>query len=502
MLKEKLAELRAILAEVHDLYSASAVLEWDQQVHMPPGGAEARAEQLSTLHFLAHAKFTAPRVGELLAELEPAAANLEYESDDASLIRVTRREYDHQVKIPGDLVKALSKATSDGYVTWVRAREAKDFSAFRPALAEILNLTIQVTEALGYADCRYDALVDLHEPGLKTAKLDELFAELRETQVPLVQAVTDRLDRVDDRVLHQHYDEAKQLEFTLVGLQHNGFDLSRGRQDKSVHPFCTSFSSDDVRVTTRVWPNFFNAAFFSTLHEGGHGMYEQGIPKELRRTPLGGGASTGIHESQSRLWENIVGRSREYWVYMLPKLREFFPAQLEGQTVDSWYRAINRSQPSLIRVEADELTYNLHIMLRFELERALLDGQLAVKDLPEAWNSKMKSYLGIVPPDDKEGVLQDVHWSGGMIGYFPSYTLGNVISAQLWEAALKDHPEIPQEISQGKTSTLLEWMRRHIHVHGAKLTPSELLRQATGRDMTAGPYLRYLTAKFSELYGL
>lgn len=501
-MQRALDRLRAILAEVDDLQNAAGVLAWDQQTYMPPGGARARANQIDTLRRLAHERFTAPEVGSLLDGLAGSAAAADYVSMEASLVRVTRREYEKAVRIPPSLVVEISRAANEGYAAWVEARKHKDFALFRAPLERIARLQAAKADSLGYPTCRFDALLELREPGLTTAEINALFAELREALVPLVRKIGEKLDVIDDSVLHQPFDDAKQWDAGMEALKAIGFDLQRGRQDRSVHPFTTSFSPHDVRLTTRVAPDFFSAAFFASLHEGGHGLYEQGIPDELSRTPLGGGASGGVHESQSRLWENVVGRSRNFWEYFLPRLKQYFPAQLAAASVESFYRAVNRSEPSLIRVEADEVTYNLHIMLRCDLEQKMLDGDLQVKDLPGAWHDAMESYLGVRPKDDLEGVLQDIHWTFGGFATFPGYTLGNVISAQLYVAALGEHPDIPQRIREGEFAQLLEWTRRHVHRHGAKFTPRELVVKATGQELSAKPYLGYIQAKFDELYEL
>ncbi|HEY8395060.1 MAG TPA: carboxypeptidase M32, partial [Thermaerobacter sp.] len=481
--------------------AAGALLSWDEEVYMPPGGAEARAEQKATIGRLAHELFTAPEVGEWLEELREWEASLDPDSTDASILRVTRREYERARRVPPDLVAELLRASSQGYHAWVEAREQRRFAPFAGALARLLELCRQMADALGYEEERYDALLQGHEPGMKTSQVRALFARLKEGLLPVVQAIAERSGRVRDDFLHQSFPEDRQWQATIEALRAIGFDFNRGRQDRSIHPFTTAFSPGDVRLTTRIDPGCFGPAFFASLHEGGHGLYEQGFPDEFRRTPLADGASSAVHESQSRLWENVVGRSREFWTFFFPRLRELFPAQLEGVDAEAMYRAVNRVQPSLIRVEADEVTYNLHIMLRFELELALLSGDLAVEDLPGAWNEKMKEYLGLVPADDLQGVLQDIHWSWGGFGYFPSYALGNLMALQLWEKALADEPDLPERIAAGDLTGVLAWMREHVHRHGAKYEPLELVQRATGRELSPEPFLRYIRRKYGELYG-
>jgi carboxypeptidase Taq len=385
---------------------------------------------------------------------------------------------------------------------WVAARKQANFNLFRDALERIFSLHRQLAACLGYEESVYDPLLDQYEPGLKTAPLKDLFAELKETLIPLVKKVSERLDVVDDAVLRRPYDEKIQWDFGVDALKRIGFDLEKGRLDKSVHPFTTSFSINDVRITTRIDENYFPTAFGGTLHEGGHALYEQGVSQAFERTPLAGGASLGVHESQSRLWENLVGRSKGFWTYFYPRLRECFPHVLHDVSLEEFYRALNRVKPSLIRIEADELTYNLHILLRFELEIDLLEDRLRVADLPLAWNGKMKEYLDLEPSNDSDGVLQDVHWSNGLIGYFPTYTLGNLISAQLFNRAIQEHPEIPARIEKGDSLLLLQWLRTNIHAHGRKFTSRELLSRSTGEVLNPEYYLRYLQAKYSDIYGI
>ncbi len=498
---EKLVILKTKLKDIQNLRAAEAVLGWDQQVFMPPGGAEARAEQLATLSRISHEMFTADEIGVLLDDL--AQAGFLYDSDEASLVRVMRRDYDKARKLPSELVAEMSRTFSLGHQIWMKARAEKDFAQFRDILTKIVGLNIQVAEAYGYEDCLYDALLDQFEPGMKTAEVRQVFDTLKAGLVPLVQAITGRVDRVDDSCLKQEFDETAQWDFGLIPLRAIGFDFQRGRQDKSTHPFTTNFSINDVRITTRIFKDQFPSSLFSTMHEGGHALYEQNSAASLEGTPLAGGASLGVHESQSRLWENVLGRSREFWQFYYPRLQEFFPAQLGAVSLETFYRAINRVKPSFIRVEADEVTYNLHIFLRFELEQELLEQRLRVADLPDAWNAKMQAYLGLLPSDNALGVLQDVHWSGGSMGYFPTYTLGNVLSLQFYQQTLKDMPGLPDQFSRGEFGNLLQWFKENIHRHGRKFTANELIKRVTGADqIDARPYLTYIKQKYSEIYGL
>ena len=500
-MSEKFQQFRDLLGELADFSAAAAVLGWDQQTYMPPGGAEARAMQLSTLQKTIHQRFVSDEVGQLLTDLEAELAGADYDSFEASMLRVTRRHYDRWRKVPTDLVARLAKAAALGHTAWEKARAASDFSLFQPYLEEIVDLTIQKAEALGYEDRLYDALLDEFEPEMKTAQVQSLFDEMKAGLVPLVRAIAERQDAVDDAILHQEFDESKQWDFGIEVITRLGFDFQRGRQDTAAHPFTTSFSTGDVRLTTRISRNNLPSALFGSIHEAGHGMYEQGFDRALERTPLRDGASLGVHESQSRMWENIVGRSRGFWAFWLPRLQEYFPTQLGTVSLDEFYRAINRVRPSFIRVEADEVTYNLHIFLRFEVENLLVEGQVRVADLPALWNDKMEEYLGIRPNNDAEGVLQDVHWSGGMIGYFPTYSLGNLLAAQFYNQAVAEEPDIPAQIKRGEFGTLLHWMREKIHKPGAKYTPTELVERVTGGPMRTEPFLTYIREKYSEIYG-
>ncbi len=498
-----LPRLQAILAEVEDLQRAAAVLAWDRQTYMPPAGGAGRGEQLATLQRLAHARFTSPEVGELLAGLREWAAAQPGDSFAASLVRVTQRDYDLMTKLPTDLVAEMARAEATAFDAWLAGRAARAWTPFAAPFARLVALCRQAADHIGWTESPFDALLQAQEPGMSSAQLDRLFARLKEVLVPLTQMVADRADRVRDDVLAQPYDEGRQWELTLQAVAAVGFDATeRGRQDRSVHPFTTSFSSGDTRITTRLDGNHLGRGLFASLHEAGHGLYEQGIPQDLWRTPLGAGASGGVHESQSRLWENVVGRSRAFWTFFLPKAAAIFPAQLGGVDVEAMYRAVNRAGPSLIRVEADEVTYNLHIVLRYELEQALLRGDLAPEDVPAAWNEKVRAYLGLTPPDDLVGALQDVHWTSGPAASFPGYTLGNVMSVQLYDQAVHDHPGIPDALQGGDTEALRSWMRNHVHSHGRILTPEALLERETGRGLDPEPYLRYIQRKFAELYDL
>jgi len=499
---DNLKRLKAILAEETDLSRAAAVLDWDQETNMPPGGVAGRAQQLSTLMTLAHVRFTSDEVGRLLDALESEVANQQFDSDEASLVRVTRRDYEQERKLSPELVSEVAMAGATARPHWEKARRDADFKVFEPYLEKNVELNRRIADALGYAERPYDALLDRSEPGLKTSELEAIFGEIKSAIVPLVADIARNADAVDDRVLYRGFEPELQMQYALDVVGRLGYDLNRGRQDISTHPFSTSFGPGDTRITTRVSHGFFNECLFGSIHECGHAMYNQGIGENLDRTPLWDGASPGVHESQSRLWENLVGRSRPFWRHFYPSLQAVFPEPLRGVDEETFYRAVNRSYPSLIRVEADEVTYNMHVLLRFELETEMLDGTLKVRDLPEAWNSRVKSYLGITVPNDREGALQDIHWSSVSFGIFPGYTLGNLIGAQLMEKARADIPDLDAQIEKGEFAALLAWLRRNVHRHGRKFTPNELLERATGKPLTAAPWITYVQQKFGALYGL
>jgi carboxypeptidase Taq len=501
-LNNPLNDLKIRLMEVDDLNKASAVLNWDQTTYMPPGGAPARGRQSATLSRLAHEKFTDAAIGKSLDALRPYEDSLPYDSDEASLLRATRREYEKQIKIPAEFVTRANTHGAESYQVWTEARPANDFARVRPHLEKTLDLSRELANFFpGYAHIA-DPLIDFSDYGMKVSSVRTLFAELRAQLVPIVKAITSQ-PVADDACLEQLYPEAQQLAFGRSVIEKLGYDFKRGRQDKTHHPYMTRFSAGDVRITTRVRERDLTDALFSTIHESGHAMYEQGINRDFEGTPLATGTSSGVHESQSRCWENLVGRSRAFWQFFYPQLQATFPDQLNTVSFETFYRAINKVAPSLIRTDADEVTYNLHVMIRFDLETALLEGALAVRDLPDAWQAHYQSDLGVCAPDNRDGVLQDVHWYGGQIGgVFQGYTLGNIMSAQFYEAALRAQPGIPYEIAQGKFDTLHGWLTANIYQHGSKFTADEIVERATGQALTIAPYIRYLRTKYGELYSL
>jgi len=501
-MEKQLKELKSHLMEAYDLGRAGAVLGWDEMTYMPPGGAAARARQSALLARLTHEKSIDPAIGKLLDELRPYEESLPYDSDNASLIRVTRREYERAIKVPPQFMAELYEHISKSYNAWVTARPENNYKALEPLLERTVDLCRQLADFFpGYEHCA-DPLIDFNDYGMKATTLRSLFAHLRRELIPIVQAITSQ-PPADDACLKLHYPKADQLDFSMEVVKQLGYDLNRGRQDLTHHPFTTSFSLGDVRITTRVNEDFLGDCLFSSIHEAGHAMYEQGIRMEFEGTPLAGGTSAGVHESQSRTWENLVGRSRSFWEFFYPKLQAKFPDQLKGISLDTFYQAVNKVQRSLIRTEADEVTYNLHIMIRFDIELALLEGNLLVRDLPEYWHVRYNADMGMRAPDDRDGVMQDVHWFGGLVGgSFQGYTLGNIIGAQFFTHALAAHPEIPNEMSQGKFETLHKWLIDNVYQHGSKFTATELIEKVTGGPLSIEPYLTYLRSKYGELYKL
>lgn len=501
-MQEKLELLKTKLREVNDINAAAAVLNWDQATYMPPGGAAARGRQLATLQRISHAKFASDEMGKLLEELEPYAESLPADSDDAAMIRLTRRGYDRAVKIPGNLLGEFASHSAQSYQDWAQARPKNDFASVVPNLEKTLELSMKFAECFPGYEHIADPLIDNSDYGMKASSVRKVFGELREQLVPIVAAITEQAP-ADASCLFQHYPVEDQKKFGLMVIGDYGFDFQRGRQDLTHHPFMTKFSLGDVRITTRFDENNIGDGLFSTMHESGHAMYELGINRAYEGLPLAGGTSSGVHESQSRLWENVVGRSRKFWQFYYPKLQDMFPSQLSDVSLDTFYAAINKVERSLIRVDADEVTYNLHVMLRFELEMQMLDGTLAIKDLAEAWREQFQADFGIVVPDDKDGALQDVHWFAGIIGgAFQGYTLGNIMSALFYNEALKAQPNIPDEIGQGKFDTLHSWMRENIYQYGSKYTANELIQRVTGGELVIDPYISYLKTKYGELYDL
>jgi carboxypeptidase Taq len=497
-----LQELRDRLLEVDNLASAAALLSWDQTAYMPPGGAPARARQMATLQRLAHERRTDPAIGKLLDGLRAAEERLPYDSDEASLVRVARREYERAIKVPAPFLAQLVAHQAESYEAWTRARPADNFAEVLPYLEKTLDLSRALADFFPGYEHIADPLIDFADYGMKASTVRAVFDQLREQLVPIAGAIVAQ-PVADDACLHRAFPLAGQEAFFTQVIEAFGYDFERGRCDTVPHPFTTKFSLGDVRITVRYSERDLSESLFSAFHEAGHAMYEQGIDARHEGTLLADGTSSGVHESQSRLWENLVGRSRGFWLFYYPKLQSVFPEQLGDVPLDVFYRAVNKVERSLIRTDADEVTYNLHVMLRFGLELDMLEGKLAVRDLPDAWRERFQADLGITPPDDRDGVLQDMHWYDGIVGgAFQGYTLGNILSAQFYEAALRQHPEISSEIEQGRFDTLYGWLKENIYRHGTKFTASELVERVTGGPLRVEPYVHYLRSKYGELYEL
>lgn len=499
MVNEQLNSFREALGQVIDLNAAISLLHWDMEVSMPPKGADARGQQLATLSALAHRQFTAPQFGDQLAQLSDAD---ELTADEAKLVAETLYDYDRATRLPESFVKKFAEEQSKAYQAWTAAREKSDFKAFEPHLKIVIDLLREKADLMGYEGSPYNALLEDYERGMTAEQLQPIFKDLATKQSALVERIVNAPDQPDTAWTDREWDTQDQWDFTLQVLEDMGYDFEAGRQDKSVHPFTTNFDLYDVRVTTRVHPRELFSALTGSIHEGGHALYEQGFRAEDQRTTLAQSPSLGVHESQSRMWENMIGRSLPFWEHYAPAIQKQFPGQLDGITPEQFYRAINIVDPSFIRVEADECTYNLHIILRFEIEVALIEGTLQVADIPEVWNAKMKQYLGLDVTDDAMGCLQDIHWSHGSIGYFPTYALGNLYAAQLFAAIGEAIPDLWDPVGKGDFTLLLGWLRENVHQHGRRKTAVEIVRDATGREPASDAYLAYLEAKYGELYGI
>lgn len=501
-MNDKYNKLRTMLRELTSLNYAVRVLHWDRETYMPSGGATSRSDQIALLTGLYHERFTSDELGLLLEDLGSEMDGIDPDSDEARIISVTRRDYDLARKLPPDLVERVSRATSDGLAAWHTAKEAKDYALFAPYLKRNAELNREVAAAYGYKDRPYDAFVNLFEPGMNTAQIETMFDELKAAILPLVREIASRQDMVDASCLHQYYDVETQTRFGLEIAERYGYDMERGGLARSAHPFCMPMGPTDVRITTRVFPDALEEGLLSTLHESGHAMYEQGVSPSLAGTTLSEGASSGVHESQSRLWENLVGRGRPFQDYLFPRLQETFPQQLGNVDIETFYRAINKVKPSLIRTSADEVTYSLHVMLRFELENEMLEDRVDISQLNKVWDDRMEQYLGVRPSNDAEGVLQDMHWSGAGEYFFPSYTLGNLIGAQVFKQAHKELRDLDGQISRGEFADLLGWLRTNIYQHGRKFTSNELMQRITGSPVGTKAWINYAQDKFSEIYGL
>ncbi len=495
-------QLRDRLSEIHDLNKIMWVLNWDQRTMMAPGGAAVRAEQITTVNRIVHEKFTSSEIGGLLDALRGLEESEPLDSDAGALVRRARYDYEREKRVPADLRVAMARAQALANGAWVQAKRTNDFAAFKPKLAEILDLKRAYADAVREPDqTRYDALIDDFEHGITTAEISEIFTAMRDGLRPLMAKVRDHADSVSDEALRGDFPADQQATLCKSVLEPLGFNARSWRLDPTVHPFASNSATQDIRITTRYEPHILGPAFFGSMHEFGHGLYEHQVDPALERTPLCRGTSLGWHESQSRMWENLVGRSRGFLHWVHPKLKRVFRKHFTKYDAEALYRAANRVQPSLIRIEADEVTYTLHIVIRFELEQELIAGNLAVDDLPAAWNQKMLDYLGVEVPSDSQGVLQDVHWSQGSFGYFPTYSLGSILSGQLWVAIQRDIPDLEAQIGRGEFAALRAWLGTNIHRHGRKFTPRQLLQRVLGVDrIDVQPYLTYLNTKFGELY--
>ena len=501
-LKKAYERLLNLSKEIYLLHSSMAVLDWDQKIYIPKGGVEHRGNQLALLAGMSHQKATAPEIGDLLKQLEGSSIASDADSFEAANIREIKHSYDKLVKIPQSLVEELTRVTTVAHEVWADARKKSDFSIFFPYLEKIIKLKHQQAEAVGYEKHPYDALLDDFEPGATIEQVAKVFADFRDELVELVKAIINSGKRPDSSILSRDYPVDRQERFGKEVAAAIGYDFDRGRLDVTVHPFCTGIGPGDVRITTRYNPNHFGQAFFGIMHESGHGIYEQGLNPESYGTPAGDSVSLGIHESQSRMWENLVGRSRPFWRHFFPKAQKLYPEALGNVKFDDFYLAINEAKPSFIRVEADEVTYNLHILVRFEIEQAFFGGDLSPKDIPAAWNEKFKTYFDVAPPDDAKGCLQDVHWSAGYIGYFPTYSLGNLYSAQFFNQAKKELGNLEEQFARGEFGKLKDWLREKIHRQGQRYRAEKLVEVVTGKPLSHRPLMDYLKVKYGDVYGI
>ena len=488
--------------DIQLLVSTAGVLGWDERVNMPRSGSQLRADQLGLLAGMIHEQFTSPRIGELLSKIEQSDMVKDPESVEAVNVRELRYQYDKQTKLPKSLVEEITKVTTLSQSDWMTARKNNDFKLFEPWLDKIFGLMRQKADAFGYTGEPYNALLDEYEPGATTDQISQVFETLRNELVVLLKKIANAPKKTDKSIVEREYNVELQRVFGESVAGALGFDFSAGRLDVTTHPFCSGFGPGDTRVTTRYNPKRLNDALFGIMHEVGHGLYEMGINKEKYfGTPMGDAASLGIHESQSRMWENQVGRSKEFWSYFFPQAQRMFKESLGGVTLDQFYGAVNDVRPSYIRVEADEATYNLHILLRYEMERALLNGDIKPKDVPAEWNSRFKKYFGIEVDSDSNGCLQDVHWGAGLVGYFPTYTLGNLYSAQLFATAKKEIHDLMSRFERGEFLTLRNWLKDKIHQHGQRYRANALCQKVTGKPLSHEPLVAYMNEKYAGIYG-
>jgi carboxypeptidase Taq len=488
---DPLARLKSKLEEIQDLEVLTGLLAWDQRTVMPPAGSTIRGRHMGLLQRLSHEKLTDPEVGRLLDEIP--LDSLDPDSDEAGLLRLARRLHEKAVQVPSALAAEMAQAAAEAAPVWIEAKATSDFARFLPALERNVELRRRYVACFEPRDEPYDVLLDDYEPEMRTADVRAVFDEIKPVLISLVAEQRER--EVDDGFLSGDFDLERQRQLSTEVVELFGLRPGTWRLDPTEHPFQSGAGVDDIRITTSYHPNDLDS-LFSTMHEYGHALYDNQLPARFAHLPIGGGASYGLHESQSRLWENLVGRSLPFWRFYYPRVQELFPEQLGGVELDRFHAGVNKVQPSLIRIQADEVTYGMHVILRFELEQDLLEGSFDLRELPQRWNAKMDEYLGVEVPDDAHGVLQDIHWSGGMLGYFSTYLLGTVMSVQIWEAAQRDVPDLEERIEQGEFAPLREWLGEHVHALGRKFSPQETLRRATGSTLDAKPYLDYLRRKF------
>ena len=492
-----LEELKKEFTDITRLNHIRSLLGWDEMVNLPKGSFAARGEQNALMSKIVHERLISDKIGKLVKEAEKLT---DLNLVDSATLREAKRDYEQEVKLPTELVEEISKTSSLGYVKWVEAREKNDFSIFQPVLEKLVGLQIQVAEKLDTHPDPYSTLIDLYEPGATYDWIANIFSKSKQNLNRIIKKLDASNDKPDFSILTQKWNVDKQWDFSIEVIKGLNYDFNKGRQDKSVHPFTTSLSSSDTRFTTRIDEDFISTCMFGSIHECGHALYDMGFMEQIHDSVLANGCSMGIHESQSRMWENMVGRSMEFWKYFYPKLKTSFPNNLKDKSIEDFYRSINTVQPSLIRVEADEVTYGMHIILRFELEREIIEGNIQVSELPELWNEKMENLLGVTPPTNSDGVLQDIHWSGGSFGYFPTYFLGNLYGAQFYNTALKQHPNLPNEYEKGNFSNLLSFLRENIHQYGRIYQARDLVKRVTGEDLNPDYFIEYLEKKFYQIY--
>ncbi len=498
-IEENLKKLRATYQEISQLSGIMALLGWDQQVYMPKAGVEGRANQMALLGGIIHDKATSEEAGKVIYDLVSEIPDLDADDELAREVKLTKKAYDRETKIPKELVIEAAILGAQAHSAWLEAKQTNDYAKFEPFLKKTVNLNLRIVEFFKPYDHPYDVLLDNYEPGMKKVEVQAIFDALRPRQVEILQKIA-ASEQVDDSMFKKDFPIENQKRVNTFITRLMGLPSDRTRLDETEHPFTTEFDLDDVRITTHYHSNQVLSAFMSTVHEGGHALYELGMNRAWKETALGQAISLGVHESQSRLWENMVARSYPFWEFVYPLMQMEFPTQLENVSLEQAWRAVNKVSPSFIRTEADEATYNLHIMLRMELEIAMLDGKLDTKDLPEAWNERMRDYLGVVPPTDTLGCLQDVHWSGGMMGYFPTYALGNLISAQWWDQLRKDLPNTDDQLRQGKFRDILDWLVTHVHSAGSRYDTQDLLQRVTGESLNPDHYIKYLSDKYQKIY--